>query len=198
MQRPDEQFIDVDHADDLDRSKKTFGERVPIVIDDRTGRIVDGRHRLKNGWKLERHITTKDDLEFWELRLAYAVQRPIGEPEKVDIFSHLGDELEKKGLADAEIVKRLLEISPYKRSETYEKIPDRFKSEEGRPRGPSFHRPETLQEGSSFAVDGEEVGVRGPGEELRPKHPVGPCPCCSPPKIIAYVGGRFKLADAQG
>jgi hypothetical protein len=197
VQRPDEQFIDPEHAADLDRSKKIFGEKVPIVIDDRTGRTVDGRHRLQHGWKLERHIRTKDDLEFWELRLAYSVQRTIGESEKVDIFSHLGDELEKKGLSDPEIVKQLLELSHYKKSETYEMIPDRFKGDQG-PKGPNFHRPESLQEGSSFAVDGEEVGVRGPDEELRPKHPVGPCPCCDPPKIIAYVGGRFRLADAQG
>lgn len=197
MQRPDEQFIDPEHADDLDRSKRTHGEKVPVVIDDRTGRIVDGRHRRVHGWALELHIRTKDDLEFWKLRLAYSAQRTIGEPEKTDIFSHLGDELEKKGFSNPEIVRQLLELSHYKKSETYEKIPDRFKGDQG-PRGPKFHGPEILSEGSTFEVDGEEVGVRGPGEELRPKHPVGPCPCCNPPKMIAYVGGRFRLADAEG
>ena len=138
------QFLQEDAIDELWRSRKVVGELNPVIWDDRRNEAISGTHRLKAGWKSIKHIRTKDDLEFFRLKLHYNVQRGMPPAEVVSMLEAYGDVLLAAGrVPGGELMAEIIEASPWLERYTYEMTPRRFKSDEGRPAGPSLRSPQT-------------------------------------------------------
>lgn len=128
-------FIQEDSIDELRRSKAIVGELNPIVKDRRTGQTISGKHREQVGWSKVVWVDTKDDLQLMRLKIHYNVQRQKPPKEWASELTEYAELMAKSGSTNPEIVKELISVSPFGKSFTYEFIPQRFKSMEGRPRG---------------------------------------------------------------
>jgi len=154
-----EQYLQDDAVSELRKSRKVVGELSSVIWDDRRNEPVSGAHRVKAGWKRIDHIRTKDDLEFFKLKLHHNIQRQMPPGEKVGLLAAYGDALLKSGKSPGtEIMDLLLEVSPWDERYTYEMVPRRFKSGEGRPLGsPSLRTTQTQSPPDGFEPDTGEV-----------------------------------------
>ena len=161
------QFIQTDALEELGRSKKVVAERTtvpngeihPIIKDKRTGRIISGEHRNRKGWRSVQWVTTRDDLEFWTLKMHANVQRQKPQAEFVHELEQYAKVMEKAELPNEQIVKELLAISPYHPNYTMSFIPNHYKSSEGRPKKEDieFQKSETkTPPGFAIADDGAD------------------------------------------
>jgi hypothetical protein len=157
------QFLQTDAVDELRRSRKVVGELVPVIWDDRRNEPISGAHRIKAGWKKIEHILTKDDLEFFRLKLHYSVQRQMPPAEVVAMLEDYGEALIGAGAEPGgKLMHAIVEMSPWDERYTYEMIPRRFKSDEGRPPGPSLRSPQT----QTPLPDGFEPASDAPQQHL--------------------------------
>ena len=140
------EFMQPDAIQELRRSKRVVGELAPVIWDDRRQEAVSGDHRLKAGWKDVRHIRTKDDAEFYLLKLHHNVQRKMPPGEVVAMLAAYGEALVKGGMQPGgALMRKIVDASPWDERYTYEMVPRRFKNEAGpgRPPGsPNLSRPQ--------------------------------------------------------
>jgi hypothetical protein len=108
VERSEEERLDPDHVEDLARSSKDGVEFYPVLRVRWQNRVLDGRHRKASRKTWHEVVLPIDNaLDFWKARAKLLLQRTIGEPEKVDVFSHLGDLLEEAGLSRPEVMRQL-------------------------------------------------------------------------------------------
>lgn len=167
-----ENFLQEDAVNELKRSRGIVGELSPVVWDDRRDEVVSGAHRLKAGWKNVKHIWTKDDVEFFRLKVNYTVQRQMPPIERASMLEAFALALEKAGKTNREIIDELIAASPLHPSNTYAYIPDHYKSKEGRPRKGEFSQGET-----NLPEDSLESRPRLDSDESEPVR-IGKCSNC--------------------
>ena len=168
------EFIQPEVIERLKRSKKVVGERYPVLWDDRRNEPVAGSHRLRSGWKWVKHIRTKDDLEFWRLKMHENVQRGVPMSEFAHDLIAYGEVMEKAGASNEEIIKELLTVSYFDRAYTYTFIPSKWKGTT-RPVG-KIRKSESLDASNISPLAGEPViETRSPDEHFFRQHE---CPNC--------------------
>jgi hypothetical protein len=166
------EFIQPEQVANLRRSKKIVGELQPVLWDDRTKRPISGNHRVKAGWKSIKHIRTKDDMEFWRLKMHSNLQRSVSMTEFAAELGVYAQVMEKAGVKPDGIVKELLEVSPFNTNYTYEFIPNRYKRSEGY--APRIRKSEFAKEVAP--KEGEPpVAIKEPDEHFLKQHR---CPNC--------------------
>jgi len=183
-------LLDEDQVEQLKRSKRSVGELTPIVKDTRTGKIISGLHRERAGWKKVVWIDTKDDLQFWKLKMHFNIQRELPPAEWAEMFTAYAEAMEKSGLSNKEIVDALIADSPFHPNYTYEYIPDRYKQ----------FRPSRFQEPEKSPV---QIPEHLPPTVIEREDEVGPklaevrCPCgCD---WVMYVDRRtFEVVRSVG
>ena len=156
-----QKWVQEDDIGELRRSKKVVGELNPVIWDDRRDEVVSGAHRLKAGWKTVKHIRTRDDVEFYRLKLHYNIQRGMPPAEVVSMLANYGDALIAQGMVPGgKLMAAICEMSPWKKRYTYEMVPRRFKNEDGpgRPEGsPNLQPPQIPKRLPASIVDEDEA-----------------------------------------
>jgi hypothetical protein len=127
-------------VESLKRSKEIVGQLLPVVIDKETGEIISGRHRNKAGWDFVKEITkeTKEKVAkklnipveavpiIWKIHVN--IQRTVTKEERKQEIKRLIEILLKNGIKKEEIINKLLQVLPWKKSYIYELVPDEFKT----------------------------------------------------------------------
>ena len=182
---------DDDQVGELKRSRTLVGELLPVVVD-QTGRVLNGRHRRRAGWRSTVTVSVSDELDFLVKRLHFLVQRRSSQAEHAEAFAAICAELERRGMEAAAIAEHVVaRISPFEKSYTYALVQERFKSARAARYGQQAEAP-TVGTSPPFTSITDASGVVIRQRTGAAQQQTVSCPNCFTP--LRIVAGRLELA----
>jgi hypothetical protein len=156
---------------ELKRTKELVGELYPILVT-RDGKIVDGLHRAKVGWKSVRRLDQVDsDVKAVLARiLVHKVRREITSEEQKKAVNQLAELLlTKKGIKPGRIGPLIAELTGYSLPQIDIWLDEKYKA----PKGPKPALQAEPLEGVGVSTKPAEMGAEEIGEQIRESGRIG-------------------------
>ena len=167
-------------------SKNIVGYIYPVLVNAKTGDVIDGYHRLRAdpAWPTQK-VEVKDEKHEILLRIHAHHRRQVSQKEIDYWLIQLANELEKEGVQRGEIVGEIARLTGYSEDRVRKALPARYKEQQKSEAAKTKALLRKTQEYNQKMQGAEE---EKPPAKKKSEKPVLECPVC---------GSRLELRDGQ-